>query len=89
MIYGTSPQPHSVGGYMKNDNCNNSDNGIEDHPEQTCRSSSSIVNHGERFIVKDRNFSRQYAHLYAVRLLEMRKKLFETAGKKWGKKMCI
>uniref|UniRef100_A0AAV2MRY9 DNA polymerase delta subunit 2 n=1 Tax=Knipowitschia caucasica TaxID=637954 RepID=A0AAV2MRY9_KNICA len=47
----------------------------------------------ERFTVGARNFSRQYAHIYAARLMEMRPLLIERAQKKWGpevniKKLC-
>ncbi|MED6291485.1 hypothetical protein CHARACLAT_024190, partial [Characodon lateralis] len=38
----------------------------------------------ERYRVGERSFSRQYAHIYAARLMEMRPLLSETAKHKWG-----
>lgn len=40
----------------------------------------------ERFGVGERSFSRQYAHIYAARLMQMRPLLTEKAEQKWG--MC-
>jgi len=57
------------------------------HDDQMKRSSIKLQDNSVRFVVKDRNFNRQYAHLYAVRLLEMRKKLTAAASKKWGSKI--
>ncbi|CAG5922236.1 DNA polymerase delta subunit 2 isoform 2-T4 [Menidia menidia] len=47
----------------------------------------------ERYSVGERSFSRQYAHIYAARLMQMRPTLSERAQKKWGpdviiKKLC-
>lgn len=39
----------------------------------------------EGFSVGERSFSRQYAHIYAARLMQMRPLLSETAQQKWGK----
>lgn len=39
----------------------------------------------ERFTVGERTFSRQYAHIYAARLMQMRPLLSERAQQKWGK----
>lgn len=39
----------------------------------------------ERFKVGERSFSRQYAHIYAARLMQMRPLLSERAQQKWGK----
>ncbi|XP_034721780.1 DNA polymerase delta subunit 2, partial [Etheostoma cragini] len=39
----------------------------------------------ERFLVGERSFSRQYAHIYATRLMQMRPLLSERAQQKWGK----
>ncbi|KAM6930748.1 DNA polymerase delta subunit 2 [Xenentodon cancila] len=38
----------------------------------------------ERYGVGDRSFSRQYAHIYAARLMQMRPLLSERARQKWG-----
>lgn len=44
----------------------------------------------ERYGVGERSFSRQYAHIYAARLIEMRPLLSERAQQKWGEiKMVI
>uniref|UniRef100_A0A1A7Z0K6 DNA polymerase delta subunit 2 n=1 Tax=Iconisemion striatum TaxID=60296 RepID=A0A1A7Z0K6_9TELE len=47
----------------------------------------------ERYSVGERSFNRQYAHIYAARLMQMRPLLSERAQKKWGsdvliKKLC-
>lgn len=42
-----------------------------------------------KFKLKDKNFLRQYAHIYSERLLTMRPSLEATAKKKWGKDVCI
>uniref|UniRef100_A0AAR2M2K0 DNA polymerase delta subunit 2 n=1 Tax=Pygocentrus nattereri TaxID=42514 RepID=A0AAR2M2K0_PYGNA len=39
---------------------------------------------GERFGLGERSFQRQYAHMYAARLMQMRGILKERAGQKWG-----
>ena len=39
----------------------------------------------ERYRVGERSFSRQYAHIYAARLMQMRPLLSERAQQKWGK----
>ncbi|XP_072341844.1 DNA polymerase delta subunit 2 [Scyliorhinus torazame] len=54
---------------------------------------SSYANRSGRFQMGQRSFQRQYAHIYAARLLQMRPLLEETARKKWGadvalKKLC-
>lgn len=41
-------------------------------------------NESERFVLKERNFARQYAQIYAVRIMAMRKKLAAAARRKWG-----
>ncbi|XP_029915748.1 DNA polymerase delta subunit 2 [Myripristis murdjan] len=38
----------------------------------------------ERFKLGERSFSRQYAHIYAARLMQMRPLLTERAQQKWG-----
>lgn len=38
----------------------------------------------ERYSVGERSFSRQYAHIYAARLMEMRPLLSERAQQRWG-----
>jgi len=57
----------------------------ETDTNQEKRSSNEIELCHKRFIVKDRNFDRQYAHFYATRLLEFRQKLKTASVKKWGK----
>lgn len=49
------------------------------------RPSCSYQNLSSRFEIKDGTFQRQYAHMYCERLLTMRKRLEESARKKWGK----
>uniref|UniRef100_A0A8C2HCM8 Uncharacterized protein n=1 Tax=Cyprinus carpio TaxID=7962 RepID=A0A8C2HCM8_CYPCA len=40
----------------------------------------------ERFRLGERSFSRQYAHIYATRLMQMRDILNDRAAHKWGEK---
>ncbi|XP_033852558.2 DNA polymerase delta subunit 2 [Acipenser ruthenus] len=54
---------------------------------------SSYTNCSERFKLGERSFSRQYAHIYATRLLQMRPVLTKRAQQMWGadipvKKLC-
>jgi len=48
------------------------------------RATCSYSNESERFVLKERSFSRQYAQIYAVRIMAMRKKLAAAARRKWG-----
>ncbi|XP_019716727.1 DNA polymerase delta subunit 2 isoform X1 [Hippocampus comes] len=43
----------------------------------------------ERFGVGERSFSRQYAHIYAARLMQMRPLLTEKAEQKWGSDVLV
>lgn len=52
---------------------------------KTCeRQSGNFSDCSDRFLLKDKTFSRQYAHLYAERLWEVRPKVEASARKKWG-----
>ncbi|XP_038064247.1 DNA polymerase delta subunit 2-like [Patiria miniata] len=53
------------------------------------RPSSTYENLSTRFLQKDRNFQRQYAHLYAERLCSMRPRLLETAKRRWGESVVM
>uniref|UniRef100_A0A3Q4BK08 DNA polymerase delta subunit 2 n=1 Tax=Mola mola TaxID=94237 RepID=A0A3Q4BK08_MOLML len=48
------------------------------------RKSLAYVPCSERYSVKERSFSRQYAHIYAARLMQMRPLLSERAQQKWS-----
>ncbi|XP_022784166.1 DNA polymerase delta subunit 2-like [Stylophora pistillata] len=48
------------------------------------RAVCSYSNESERFLLKDRSFSRQYAQIYSVRIMAMSKKLATAARRKWG-----
>ncbi|GFO33116.1 polymerase (DNA directed), delta 2, regulatory subunit [Plakobranchus ocellatus] len=77
MIYSANPQV----------NVEQSLSNVSDSAEETPqlnRIKSKVQHKNERFIVKDRSFNRQYAHLYAERLMTMRKRLTEAAIQKWG-----
>lgn len=50
------------------------------------RASQSYCPRSERYTVGERSFSRQYAHIYAARLMQMRPLLSQRAENKWGKK---
>ena len=49
-------------------------------------SESTYRNQSERFYIKEKNYTRQYAPLYANRLVEMREEVKKTALKKWSNK---
>ncbi|VDH97835.1 DNA polymerase delta subunit 2, partial [Mytilus galloprovincialis] len=53
------------------------------------RSDCKYEDLSERFRLKSKNFSRQYAHLYAERLWSMRDKVVDAAKSKWGKDVNI
>ena len=50
-------------------------------------SKSNYKNLSERFYIKEKNYTRQYAPLYANRLFEMREDVKRSALKKWSKKL--
>ena len=56
----------------------------EEFTKTLSRSSSSYEDRSERFKVKDRVYTRQYAQLYFSRLMKMTPLLKEAARKKWG-----
>ncbi|XP_073478293.1 DNA polymerase delta subunit 2 [Aquarana catesbeiana] len=47
-------------------------------------SNAHYANQSECYRLGERSFARQYAHIYATRLLQMRPLLVERAKKKWG-----
>lgn len=49
-------------------------------------SKANYKNLSERFYIKEKNYTRQYAPLYANRLVEMREEVKKTALKKWSDK---
>lgn len=54
---------------------------------------STYTNCSQNFRLGERTFNRQYAHIYATRLIQMRPLLVERARRKWGsnitvKKLC-
>uniref|UniRef100_A0A8C8SAF9 DNA polymerase delta subunit 2 n=1 Tax=Pelusios castaneus TaxID=367368 RepID=A0A8C8SAF9_9SAUR len=54
---------------------------------------STYTNCSQHFRLGERSFNRQYAHIYATRLIQMRPLLVERARQKWGsgiavKKLC-
>ncbi|XP_007905615.1 DNA polymerase delta subunit 2 [Callorhinchus milii] len=66
---------------------------MEDAPTFDRVPTSSYKNCSERFTLGERNFNRQYAHIYAVRLIQMQSFLAERVKNKWGadvpvKKLC-
>ena len=56
----------------------------QEEPMSFNRDTADYENHTDRFKLKERNFQRQYAHVYASRLLVMWPKLKEAAKHKWG-----
>ena len=61
------------------------DEGDDNVPVSAQRVSASYENLSSRFQLQDRNFERQYAHLYVERLKIMSPMLKDAAKKKWGK----
>lgn len=53
------------------------------------RTSLAYSQCSERYRIGERSFSRQYAHIYAARLMQMRPLLSERAQQKWGKLRAI
>lgn len=56
----------------------------EELDERVERATCSYSNESARFVLKERSFSRQYAQIYSVRIMAMRKKLAAAARRKWG-----
>lgn len=63
----------------------------EQHGPVFDRTSLAYSRCSDQYKVGERSFSRQYAHIYAARLMQMRPLLSERAQQKWGKlgAMCI
>ncbi|XP_064421674.1 DNA polymerase delta subunit 2 [Latimeria chalumnae] len=49
----------------------------------------SYSNRSERFRLGERSYARQYAHIYATRLIQMRPMLEQRAKQKWGQDVMI
>ncbi|XP_060107538.1 DNA polymerase delta subunit 2 [Heteronotia binoei] len=50
---------------------------------------STYTNCSQNFRLGERTFNRQYAHIYATRLIQMRPLLMERARRKWGNKITV
>jgi hypothetical protein len=48
------------------------------------RSSATYTALNQRFLVRDRNFKRQYSHIYSSRLAALRPALLSAVGGRWG-----
>lgn len=57
----------------------------EQHGPVFDRTSLAYSRCSDQYKVGERSFSRQYAHIYAARLMQMRPLLSERAQQKWGK----
>ena len=77
MLYSTHPEPTNVGKLMTEPNENESQDLVE-------RAKLPFVNNSQRFLLQNRNFERQYAHLYTERLFTMRDRVADSARMKWG-----
>ena len=55
-----------------------------ENPVSFTRSSSAYEDHSQKFLLKEKNFQRQYAHIYAERLISSRKNVEEAVKNKWG-----
>ena len=79
MLYGSNPEAGDAGKFL-------SEPSESEEPVSFNRSGADFQDHSDRFrLPKDRSFERQYAHIYASRLWNMRSKLEAAAKKKWGK----
>ena len=58
--------------------------GDEEFATPFTRSSCSYENLSDKFRVDQRNYKRQYAHIYYARLMRMTPLVQEAAKKKWG-----
>ena len=76
MQFSKEPNPAGVGCFLSD---------ASESLDNVARKFCKFVDKSERFRLKDRNFVRQYAHLYSERLMTMRPKLTEAAKKKWGR----
>lgn len=77
MIYSPNTQTEKVGNLLT---APSSDSEVSFQ-----RTDCEFVDASIKFRIKDKNFSRQYAHLYAERLYTARPKLTDAAKRKWGK----
>lgn len=75
MFYSSKPNPQDVGSLLSFPT---------DENVELERKSSNVSESREKFRLKNRNFLRQYAHLYSERLLTMRPTLELAAKNKWG-----
>ena len=76
MQFSKDPHPSGVEGFLTD---------APESNENISRNVCKFVENSDRFRLKDRNFIRQYAHLYSERLMTMRPKLTKTAKNKWGR----
>merc|ERR1712038_179306 len=61
----------------------------ENDPVSWARQSAGFENKCDKFILKQKNFTRQYAHVYSARLMELRPELENTVSSKYGDKYPI
>ena len=54
-------------------------------PVSFSRTEHAYENHSDKFSVNDKQYQRQYAHIYSARLWSMRSKLEKRARNKFGK----
>ena len=53
------------------------------------RTSVSFTNNSDQFLLRQKSYNRQYAHIYSSRLWSFRHKLEKAATIKWGTKLYI
>ncbi|KAK3089341.1 hypothetical protein FSP39_002854 [Pinctada imbricata] len=75
-MYSSLPDPVKVGKLLSDPN--------NEYEEKYERVQSNYTNLSKKFRLTERNFGRQYAHLYAERLWTMRAKVVKSAKSKWG-----
>ncbi|XP_064614704.1 DNA polymerase delta subunit 2-like [Liolophura sinensis] len=84
MLYGPDPKSEKVGNLLSS-----SHSAGGDQQQTFTRRETNYANNSERFYIKEKSFGRQYAHIYAERLMTVRPELEKTAKKKWGKDVPI
>lgn len=75
MEFSNKPSPEDVGALLSPPTSEN-----QSFQRKSCKITETL----NRFKLKEKNFLRQYAHIYSERLLTMRPCLEMTAKKKWG-----
>ncbi|CAH1795392.1 unnamed protein product [Owenia fusiformis] len=80
MQFSSTPDVKNVGKLLSDPNGENA---------SFSRGSATIEDHSSRYMLKKKNFTRQYAHIYSQRLEKLRPHLIASAKNKWGKDISV